>query len=116
MLSNTITVTIDSVAKVLTRIQEDSNGSVYRLKNGTEQIDMKVRHSITYPNGYQLNRHNLLWEHTVFETDTTPEYKWVASITLSERDMSDPTYLTKTIAGIQSAFASLWDTVAIGDR
>ncbi len=115
MLSNTLTITIDSVAKNLVRIREDSDGSLYRLKTSTEQIDMKIRHSTTYPNGYQLNRHNVSWEHTVFATDTTPEYKWLASITLSDRDQSDPTYLTKTIAGLQSTFNSLWDTIAIGD-
>jgi hypothetical protein len=115
MLSNTITFTVDSVAKILTRIREDKDGSLYRLKNTTEQIDVRIRHSTRYPNGAQVNSHNLYWTHTVYATDTTPEYNYMASITLSESEGADPTYLTATIAAIQAAMASNWDTVAIGD-
>lgn len=115
MLSNTISVTIDTVEKVLTRIREDRDGSLYRLKTSTEQIDMRVRHSTVSPNGWQLNRHNIFWEHRVYETDTTPEYYWSVSLTLSERDTSDPSYLADTMAGLQTALASLYGTIAIGD-
>jgi hypothetical protein len=115
MLANTITVTIDSVDKVLLRIREDKDGSLYRLKDSTEQIEMRVRHSTTTRDGLVVNRHNVNWEHSVYATDTTPAYFWSTSITVSDLDGSDPDYLGLTMTGLQSALGSLWDTIAIGE-
>jgi hypothetical protein len=115
MLDNTITVTINSVAKALLRIREDANGSLYRLKNTTEQIELRVRHSSSSQDGFTMNRHNVNWEHIVYATDTTPAYKWTTSITVSERDGSDPDYLGLTMAGLQAALSSEWDNIAIGE-
>jgi hypothetical protein len=115
MLSSPKTITIDTVDKVLTRIREDRDGSLYRLKDTTETIEVRIRHSTSSQDGYTLNRHNIFWTHKVYATDTTPEYFWSVSITLSERDGSDPTYLSKTMAGLHAGLASDYDTIAIGD-
>jgi hypothetical protein len=116
MLANTITVTIATVDKILLRIYSDKEGSLYRLRDDTEEITLKIRHSTLTGGGVIRNRHNVLMEHTVRATDTTPEYFWSTSVTLTERDGSDPEYLGDSIVGLAAAFSTLWDTVSIGDQ
>lgn len=78
MLGDTVSVTINSVAKTLVKINQDSYGAEYFLKEATKSFRLKVRHSTdklktgqTVPN----DRHNLSFVETVFATLTTPEVK-----------------------------------------
>jgi hypothetical protein len=116
MYANTITVTIDSTDRVLTRVQEDKNGSLYRLKSATELFELKFRHSVGSSNGVAVNRHNVIFEHTVFATVSALETKHSHSVTITETNGVDPSDEENTIIGLVAAMASLWDTFVIGEQ
>lgn len=83
MLANTLTLTVNSVAKVLTRVNQDNFGSQYQLISATEKYVLKIRHSVSTSKGNQLfDTHNVLVEHTVFATPTTLEKTMTVSTTL----------------------------------
>lgn len=68
MFTDTITLTVNAVAKVLTRINQDSYSSEYMLKNATECYTLKIR-NIKFTDksrGEQRDRHNVEITHTVY--------------------------------------------------
>lgn len=69
MFSDTITITINSVAKVLTRINQDKYSSEYYLRGSADEFRMRVRHS-SYADkvrpGKVIDRHNVELIQTVF--------------------------------------------------
>jgi hypothetical protein len=68
MFSDTLTITINSVAKVLTRINQDGYSSEYYLKGALDDFRLKLRNS-TYTDknrGVKVDRHNIEFVHTVF--------------------------------------------------
>lgn len=84
MFADTITITINSVAKVLNRISDDGYTSEYYLRGTTDEYRMKIRHSsYTDKNrgGRKVDRHNVEVVWTVFPVapatvpDTTKWYQ-----------------------------------------
>jgi hypothetical protein len=75
----TITVTVNAVAQVLNRINQDQYGSEWLLRTTTEEYRCKIRHSQeTNPKDVDprlrgMDRHNVELTHTVFATSTTPQ-------------------------------------------
>lgn len=69
MFADTITITINSVAKVLNRISDDGYTSEYYLRGTLDEFRMKIRHS-SYTdktrNGKKVDRHNVELVQTVF--------------------------------------------------
>lgn len=69
MFSDTITVTINSVAKVLTRINQDKYSSEYYLRGASDEFRMRIRHS-SYTDSARpsktIDRHNVELIQTVF--------------------------------------------------
>lgn len=69
MFSDTITVTINAVAKVLTRINQDKYSSEYYLRSATDEFRMRIRHS-SYSDklrvGKVIDRHNVELIQTIF--------------------------------------------------
>lgn len=95
----TVTVTVNAVAKVLNRINQDNYGSEYYLRSATDEYRMKIRHSKESPqaDGRVFDRHNVELTHTVYATGSTPEIKRIASSTfrvLSTDDLTAAGYLT----------------------
>jgi len=70
---STLTLTVNAVAKVLNRINQDNYGSEYYLRSSTDEYRCKIRHSKEAPqsDGTVLDRHNVEVTHTVFATPTT---------------------------------------------
>jgi hypothetical protein len=94
----TLTITVNAVAKVLNRINQDNYGSEYYLRSSTDEYRVKIRHSKESPlsDGRQFDRHNVEVTHTVFATSTVPEIKRIDSFTnrtLANDDITVAGYL-----------------------
>jgi hypothetical protein len=72
----TITITVNAVAKVLNRINQDNYGSEYSLETALDSWNLRIRHSTDKPDadGMEMKRHNLYLEHITFPTSTLPMY------------------------------------------
>lgn len=68
--ADTITITVNGVAKVLTRVNSGQDfTSQYRLRGTADQYDLKIRHTSFNDKargGIAMNRHNVELIHTVF--------------------------------------------------
>lgn len=73
----TLTLTVNSVAKVLNRINQDNYGSEYSLLSSLDSWNLKIRHSTDAPDkdGMTMLRHNYYLEHITYPTSTLPMYK-----------------------------------------
>jgi hypothetical protein len=94
----TATLTINSVAKVLNRINQDNYGSEYFLRTSTDEYRMKVRHLKEAPqkDGRIFDRHNIEVTHTVYATSTTPQIItqfYLVGRVLSDADLTEAGYL-----------------------
>jgi hypothetical protein len=99
MFANTLTLTIDGVAKTLTRINQDNFGSSYKFKDGTEQINLQFRNSTEKSGSVSIDRHNMFVERTIYATPTAQEQYYTASATLRVKSTNDPVLLDKLTAG-----------------
>jgi hypothetical protein len=92
MFAATITLTLNAVAKVLNRVNQDSFGSEYRLVSGTEAITLKIRHSTDSVDGdgIIMARHNVFVEHIIYPTPTTALKKHTSTATIRVGTYSDP--------------------------
>ncbi|UJQ85763.1 MAG: putative coat protein [Tuwendivirus faecivivens] len=78
MLGDTLTVTLGGsggTARVCSKINQDSYSAEYLHRNTTDEVRVKVRHSIesgstTKP---KMDRHNVEFTQTVFASGDTPE-------------------------------------------
>jgi hypothetical protein len=96
---STITLSVNSVDKVLNRINQDNYGSEYYLRSSTDEYRCKIRHVKESPlaDGRAFDRHSLEVTHTVFATSDAPEIKRIASSTfriLGNDDLTAAGYLT----------------------
>jgi hypothetical protein len=69
MFADTITITINSVAKVLNRIADDGYTSEYYLRGTTDEFRMKIRHSsyLAKDRGnVRVDRHNVEFTQRVY--------------------------------------------------
>lgn len=94
----TLTITVNAVAKVLNRINQDNYGSEYYLRSTTEEYRVKIRHSKESPlaDGRQFDRHNVEVSYVLFATTTTPEvrrYDSFTNRTLGSDDITVAGYL-----------------------
>jgi hypothetical protein len=73
----TITLTVNAVAKVLNRINQDNYGSEYSLESALDTWNLRIRHSVDKPDsdGMVMKRHNFYLEHITFPTTLLPMYK-----------------------------------------
>lgn len=92
MFPNTITLTVGSEELTLLRVNQDNFGSEYRMTNGVRGVSMKIRHSVDKVDGDALilTRHNVLVEHVVYPTPTTPMRKSTCTITLRYGKYDNP--------------------------
>lgn len=69
MFADTITITVNSVAKVLNKINQDGYSSEYYLRSTTDQYQLFIRNSRVNDKkrpGLQMDQHNVELIHTVF--------------------------------------------------
>lgn len=111
MFANTLSITIGAdSARVLTRINQDQYGSVYRLATALELTELVIRNNTAKEQNLLYDRHNAELRHTVYATDLLPERHYVASTTFkTRRQGGDPTRL----ADVEKAMASIVTTTLV---
>lgn len=117
MLANTLTVTINSVAKVLTRINQDGYASEYRLEDATEKLVLKIRNTTEKSGSYTLNRHNVQLDWTIWATSTSLEQFYSAAQTFRRRTGANqnPTTLVQEVAGLATLVNAQAAAIVTGD-
>lgn len=93
MIGDTITVTINAVAKTLVKINQDKYSSEYRLREADGMFTLNIRHS-SYSSkdgrAALIDRHNVELIHTRYATPTDPA-KVTKTYTVFEQDRVDTT-------------------------
>jgi len=92
MFADTITVTINAVAKVLTRINQDGYSSEYLLRETTGDFRLKIRHT-NYTNktsGKVIDRHNVELVQTVYPVSPATVSTTRKAYTVLENERVDP--------------------------
>lgn len=76
MYGDTITITINAIAKVLNKINQDGYSAEYYLRESTGEFTLNVRHSKEAVKAGQsaMDRHNIDLKQTIYSTATEPEY------------------------------------------
>lgn len=116
MFANTLTLTIDAVARTLTRNNQDNFGSVYQFEDATEFIEMKIRHDVDNQLGFKHKRHNVTVTRRVFATPVSAEKYWSTTVTLRNRDGSSPQDLLKTWQGVNTLLLTIDDGLVAGEN
>lgn len=109
MLANTLTLTINSVAKVLTRVNQDNYGSEYRLVSASERIILKIRNSTQTVKGVVFDSHNVMVEWTKIPASPATPTVLTASTTLRGQVGTDPAeldYLSDALGVLVAAQAA----------
>jgi hypothetical protein len=84
MLGDTITLTINAVAKILKKINQDSYSSEYLLREATGEFRVKIRHSKenNLIRGEPMERHNVELTRVVYGVAPDDGYSVIVSTTL----------------------------------
>jgi hypothetical protein len=107
MLSDPQTVTINSVAKVMPRINQDNNSSVYRLRSSLDEYVLTIKHSNGKIVGGQPGEGHLAkLDYTVFATATAPELHLACWAVLQNPDGFDLTLSRNTMLGLMGYLSS----------
>lgn len=98
----TLTVTINAIAKVLKRINQDNYSTQYYLREPTEEFTVNIRHSkeAIQKDGTQFDRHNIELINTVFPTETMPGKSRVQYIVIRNLRNDDYTAVKNDILGL----------------
>lgn len=109
--SNPETITVNSVAKSLQKINTDNYGSEYLLIEETGEYRMKIRHSRRSVKGVNYDRHNVELSHVVYGTGDTPDKTRLAYIVFEHKTGDSATEL----GYLGAAFSAFLDAGAYAD-
>jgi ABC-type phosphate transport system substrate-binding protein len=98
MFSNTIVLTVNSVAKTLTKINQDSYASEYLLRDVLDSFRLKIRHSVAKRGLLSFDRHNVEIVHTVYATTTTVEIVRKVYLVFEQDTADTVTFEVKALA------------------
>lgn len=74
MFADPQTITVNSVAKAMNRINQDAYGSEYLLREATQEWRLKIRNTSYTPKGGVLtDRHNFEFTQTIYATSTAAQ-------------------------------------------
>jgi hypothetical protein len=100
-ISSPITITVNAIAKVLPRINQDNFGSVYQLKESLAEYKLVIRHSYEGKVGpKQIERHNVEFTMTTFDVDGNPVVRQSYTVMRNPRNVDpvDTVNVTKALA------------------
>lgn len=109
MIGDTITVTYNTVATVLDKINQDNYSSEYYKRGALEEMRVRVRHqneSVTSGKPVAFERHLVELTRTVYATSTTPERVYQVYTVIRLQKGSDPDaaeLLVSALCGLESA-------------
>jgi hypothetical protein len=92
MFPDTVTVTINAIAKVLTRVNQDGYASEYVLRSSTDEFRLKIRNTFYLDKtrgGRRVDRHNVELVQTVFPVAPATISTIRKSYTVLENDQID---------------------------
>lgn len=92
MLGDTITVTHNAVARILSKINQDNYSSEYLLRSATDEFRIRVRHAVesSVKGAVPFERHNIEFRVTTFATLTVDQIENLVSVTIRARKGTDP--------------------------
>lgn len=101
MFSDTITFTINSIAKDLSKINQDKYSSEYLLRETGSEYRARIRHSsfVDKARGVTVDRHNVELTQTIFATSTDPQINKKAYIVFENDSRDAATSSQKFVAG-----------------
>lgn len=91
MFSDTLTITINAQAKVLSRINQDKYSSEYLLREAASEFRMRIRHT-SYTDktrGAVIDRHNVEFSELVYPTEANPKGTARKAYTVLENENRD---------------------------
>lgn len=112
MLGNTITLNLGTIADpveiTLTKINQDSYSSEYRLKEADREHVLLVRHSKekTKLKGATIDRHNVTYTQNIFPTELYPQGQTVQSSSVIRGATEQPSSDVEAVANAVSAFVT----------
>lgn len=112
--ANTLSITINSVEKILKRINQDNFGTRYYLHEADQEWTVNIRHSQESPqkDGTVYDRHNVELIHTVFDTEAALGFTRVTYIVIrNERDddYTEIGYDVESVADLIKATGNIQD-------
>lgn len=117
MLSNEYTITVDAVAFVCTRVNQDNYGSVYRGENGLKELTLTIKHTIP-PRGKPGESHLIRLD--LSEVDTEGAFVGTTSAwcVVKTADRIQDTVQSQKVGAALSSFlvSDSGNTVLIVDR
>lgn len=115
--SNTLTLSVNAVNKVLKRINQDQYSTQYYLHEALEEFTVNIRHSKESPqkDGTVYDRHNVELIHTVFATVSAPartRVTYVVSRNTRDDDYTQVGYDIAAVADLIKASGNIPDLLA----
>lgn len=103
MLGDTISITHNAVARVLSKINQDNYSTEYMLRTSTEEFRIYVRHAVETAKAgiVPFERHNIEYIHTTFPTATVALLEERVAFTIRCKRMGDPAEALKTAKALQ---------------
>jgi len=74
MFADTLTLALSTGNIVVTKINQDAFGSVFRFNDATHEMKLTIRHSKASKNGVAYDRHNLELVETIYAAGAVPEF------------------------------------------
>jgi hypothetical protein len=103
MFADPQTVTVNAVAKVMPRINQDNNTSTYRLRSSTDEYVLSIKHSNgRIVAGQAGEGHVAKIDYTVFATAVLPEQQLACWVVIQNPDGMDLTLVKNISLGLTS--------------
>lgn len=74
MFADTLTLALSTGNVIVTKINQDAFGSVFRYNDATHEMRLTIRHSKASKNGVPYDRHNLELVETIYAAGDVAEY------------------------------------------
>jgi hypothetical protein len=99
-IADPLPIIINGATKNLNKINQDSYGSEYLLRETLQEIRAKVRHSTQVKDGINYDRHNFDVTITIYATSTVPQYEEQCYIVIRRKPSQTDVDLPDAVADL----------------